>query len=110
MKAPMKLRSTIKKREDGRLVATAKQYDGSEFRILVRINDVVINESFSKEKTEVPGFIFVSQIALQHDRAYISLPEPSITHGSFVTVKKTDLQPINASIKDFNPQKKSGIS
>lgn len=104
MRNRLKMHCKLRQEKDGTVVATISLYDGTPCELTVDRHDIITNESFAPDKTEMDGWLIVHQEAVQADRSYLTLPKPSIQFGHQVTVSAHSLLPVDVSLKDFNPQ------
>lgn len=99
---PMKLRCTITLENDRTFTVNSKMFDGTPFRLVVSEYDIQLNQEFLPSRRTVNGWLYVQHEAEQYERAYITLPKPTINHGHNIVVNKYDLMPrYGVTIDDF---------
>ena len=104
MKKRMKLQCQVRLNNDRTLTAIIGMYDGTPCEVVVDHYDIVVNEAFQHDLMTVDGWVIVQREAVQGDRAYLTLPKPSIQYGHQITVNTAGLYPVDVTLEDFNPE------
>lgn len=90
----MRLRCRIRQTALDQYHCTSKVFDGLPFSFAANSIQVMLDEEITTEKPEVDGYAIVQQESQLHEAAYITLPQPSITHGRHLTVRALQLIPM----------------
>lgn len=109
----MRMECKLKKDANGYWCASGKMYDGTSFEVPgLSGYDVIFSDPQQAKhigKGVTDGWLIVKREALQHDRAYLTLPQATLPHGHQIVVNKRCLTPMNATLKDFNPKTTTAV-
>lgn len=108
MKKRMMLKGHVRFDSQQRLVFSSKLYDGTAFEMLVRPQEVELNEPLTEQQSRVDGWLFVTQEAEQGDRRYLTLPQPVLQYGRQILVKDLQLMVPGTTIGAFRPRTVAG--